>query len=514
MEYILRAAEMKKCDETATKTYGIASLVLMERAALETARVIVNRYGRDISVCIMAGSGNNGGDGIAIARILQEEGIHTQINLVGEESRLTAETAAQLETAGRLHIPVSREPCPADCDVIVDALFGIGLTRAVEGRFRQAIEAVNASRARVVSVDIPSGINSDNGSVMGCAVKADITVTYAYRKLGMLLYPGASYAGETMCVPIGIPREIVECGHMGVFTYTRPEEELRLPDRSPAGNKGTFGKALLIAGAATMGGACILSALSAYRIGAGMVRVFTAQENRESLLVKLPEAIIDTYRDDGLDGLSETEAAALSAAMEWADVIAIGPGLSVSDKARSILTAVLSAGEKPLVADADALNLLSRNRELLSGLSFDGGGARRDIVITPHLGELSRLAECPVERLREELIASCETFTRQYDVTLVCKDARTVVAKKGRAVYVNSCGNDGMATAGSGDVLTGMIAGLLAQGQTGYDAAVTGVCAHGLAGDIAKEAAASYYIMAQDIIRSLRYLKRGMDKNG
>ena len=513
MEYVLRASEMKKCDETATKTYGIASLVLMERAALETARVIVGRYGRDSSVCVMAGSGNNGGDGIAIARILHEEGIHTRINLIGDESRLTAETAVQLETARRLQIPVCRELSPTPCDVVVDAIFGIGLTRAIEGRFQQAIEEINAARAHVVAVDIPSGINSDNGSVMGCAVKADITVTYAYRKLGMLLYPGALYAGETVCVPIGIPREIVESVHPSVVTYTRPEAELCLPDRSPAGNKGTFGKVLLIAGAATMGGACILSALSAYRIGAGMVRVFTAQENRESLLVKLPEVIINTYSDDGLNGLSETEAAALSAAMEWADVIAIGPGLSVSDKAQSLLATVLTANTKPLVADADALNLLSQNRELLDRLTFENVDVRRDVVITPHLGEFSRLMECPVARLKEDFIASCEAFTRQYDVTLVCKDARTVVAKKGRTVYINSCGNDGMATAGSGDVLTGIIAGLLAQKLAGYEAAVTGVCAHGLAGDIAKDAAASYYIMAQDIIQSLQYLKRRADKN-
>lgn len=507
VEYVLSASEMKKCDKTASEIYGIAPVVLMERAALETARVITGRYGRGISVCVMAGSGNNGGDGIAVARILHEEGVRVQIHLVGDEDRLTPETTVQLETAKKLGLPVCHEPQPADCDVIVDAIFGVGLTRAIEGRFRQAVEAVNAADARVVAVDIPSGVNSDTGGIMGCAVKADITVTYAYRKLGALLYPGAACTGELICVPIGIPKEIAAAGHMGAVTFTVPETDLRLPARSPAGNKGTFGKVLLIAGAAAMGGACQMAALGAFRIGAGMVRVFTAEENRESLLVKLPEALIDTYRDDGLYRLSDAEEAALAAGMEWADVIAIGPGLSVSDKARRLLETVLAAGAKPLVLDADALNLLARNRELLEALTDE---TVRDIVLTPHLGEFARLAGRPAAQIKENLIAVCRAFTQKHHATLVCKDVRTVVAKEGRTVYINSCGNDGMATAGAGDVLTGIIAGLMAQKQDGYDAAVTGVYAHALAGDTAKEASASYYIMAQDILHSLQYLKNRM----
>lgn len=510
---MLNASEMRKCDETASTFYGIAPIVLMERAALETARVITGRYGRDISVCVMAGSGNNGGDGIAIARILHEEGVRVQIHLIGDEGRLTPETRGQLETAKRLGLPVCHEIQPAACDVIVDAIFGIGLTRAVEGRFRQAVEAVNAAAAQVVAVDIPSGIHSDTGGVMGCAVRADVTAAYAYRKLGTLLYPGASYAGELICVPIGIPGEIAASEHMGAVTFTAPETDLRLPGRHPAGNKGTFGKVLLIAGAAAMGGACQMAAFAAFRIGAGMVRVFTAEENRESLLVRLPEALIDTYRDDGLYGLSDAEEASLAAAMAWADVIAIGPGLSVSDKARSLLEAVLAAEAKPLVLDADALNLLAGNGELLETFARGRDEDARDVVMTPHLGEFSRLTACPAVRIKEDLIAACRAFTGKYRVTLVCKDARTVVAKQGRTVYINSCGNEGMATAGSGDVLTGIIAGLMAQKQAGYDAAVTGVYAHALAGDIAKEASASYYIMAQDILHSLQYLKRNEAEN-
>ncbi|MDE7207340.1 MAG: NAD(P)H-hydrate dehydratase, partial [Lachnospiraceae bacterium] len=322
------------------------------------------------------------------------------------------------------------------------------------------------------------------------------------------LYPGASCAGEVICVPIGIPRALTEKKRTGVVTFTDKEADLKLPERSQSGNKGTFGKVLLAAGSRSMGGACQLSALASYRIGAGMVRVFTAEENRESLLRKLPEAIVDTYADPDDEGiLSEREQQTLIGGLEWAEVIAIGPGLSLSNRALDILQTVLERCDKPLVLDADALNLLAKNDALLQGLAF--GRRRNDasIVLTPHLGEFARLMKYPVSEIKKDLLGTCKAFTKKYDVSLVCKDARTIITKRGKLTYLNSSGNNGMATAGSGDVLTGVIAGLLAQGMTGFEAAVIGAYAHGLAGDYARENASSYYIMAQDIINSLKYLK-------
>ncbi len=283
MEYVLTSAEMKTYDQMAIEEYGIQSLVLMERAALETVRVLLDRFGRDLYVGVMAGSGNNGGDGIAVARMLQEEGVHAEINMIGDASKLSPEANVQLETAKKMKIPIHYGVEHTVYDVIVDALFGIGITREIEGKYRKAVEAMNASKAKIVAIDIPSGVNADDGRIMGCAVKADITVTFAYRKLGLMLYPGASCAGEVICVPIGIPRAVTQNKRTGVVTFTDVEEDLRFPERNPAGNKGTFGKLLLIAGSRNMGGACFLSALSAYRSGAGMVRIFTASENRDSL---------------------------------------------------------------------------------------------------------------------------------------------------------------------------------------------------------------------------------------
>ena len=507
MEYVLTAAEMKKCDETAIKEYGIGSLVLMERAALETANAVIRKYGKEIYVGVMAGSGNNGGDGIAIARILQESGIRVEINLVGEAGKLTEETKTQLEIAKKLQIPICYGVEHTLYDVIIDAIFGIGLTRDVEGKYRKAIEEINASKAKVVAVDIPSGVNSDNGSIMGCAVKSDMTVTFGYRKIGIMLYPGASCAGEVLCVPIGIPHSITDKKRTGVVTFTDKETDLTLPGRSSAGNKGTFGKVLFVAGSRSMGGACQLSALAAYRIGAGMVRVYTAEENRESLLRKLPEAIVDTYLDkDDMSVINNAERQTLLDGIAWADVVAIGPGLSMSDRARDLLKTVFASCDKPMVMDADALNLLSQEEELLESLRFGRRKQDADIVLTPHLGEFSRLTKYPVSEIKKDMLGVCKAFTKKYDVSLVCKDARSVVTKRGKLIYLNASGNDGMATAGSGDVLTGIVSGLLAQGMSGFEAAVIGTYAHGLAGDYARDNASAYFIMAQDIINALKYL--------
>lgn len=516
MEYVLSASEMKSCDTAAIEKYGIASMVLMERAALETARIIIDRYGSGIYAGIIAGSGNNGGDGIAIARILAERGVSVEINLVGDEEKLTAETKVQLDTAKLLGIPVKQGLEHAGYDVIVDALFGIGLARNIEGRYKSAVDMINASNAKVVSVDIASGINADTGNIMGCAVKADTTVTFQYRKLGHILADGAEYSGDVICVPIGIPDITVSEGRLGAFTYTDAKIDLKLPQRKPTGNKGTFGKVLLIAGSKNMGGACLLSALSAFRTGAGMVRVFTAAENRDSLLKNIPETIINTYADDGSQRLSETEYGILRDGMEWADVIAAGPGLSTSDKATDIVRFALSAGRKPLVLDADALNIISENNELLSLFEKDsesendksqGSDGIRSAVMTPHIGEFARLAKIPVLDIKKDMLTAVRGFTQKYGVTLACKDAHTIVSRLGEREYINSSGNDGMATAGAGDVLTGIIVGLMAQGMSGFEAAVTGVYTHGLAGDIAREKTSGYYMMAQDIIKALKYLQ-------
>lgn len=503
MEYILSSAEMKDCDEKTTSQYGIPAMILMERAALETAKIIMEEYGTDIYVGIVAGSGNNGGDGIAIARILKEYGVAVEILMAGNCEHFTQLTKMQMEIATKLGIPVRYLFDNFSYDVIVDALLGVGLSRNVEGNYKKVIDLINESGAKVVAVDIPSGIDASTGFILGNAVKADITVTYGFKKYGHVMYPGTSYCGRVDCVSIGIPQELVQQEKNKAIIFD--EYDLQLPFRTPDGNKGSFGKVFLIAGSKNMGGACQLAAASAFRIGAGMVKIFTSVYNKDSLLRKVPEAMISCY-EEGDNRLTPEDKETIEQGMKWADVVAIGPGISTSEKAVAILTYLLRINTKPLVMDADALNILSEQPQLMKFFEVNGEAAKFETIMTPHLGEFARLIKHPIAEIKNNLVMYARSFTHKYQVTLVCKDARTVVTRRGCVPYINTSGNSGMATAGAGDVLTGIIAGLLAQGMDAHEAAVMGTFAHGMAGDIAKSNTSAYYIMSQDIIQAIRYL--------
>lgn len=502
MEYILNAKEMKECDTRTSSEYGISSLILMERAALETAKIIIEEFGTDILVGVVAGSGNNGGDGIAVARILREYGVQTEIIMAGNVEHYTEQTKLQVEIAQKHGIPVKYL---FDCfcyDVIVDALLGIGISRAVEGNYKKTIDLINESDAQVVSIDIPSGLSADTGEILGNCVKADITVTYGVKKFGHILYPGTTYCGNVICVPIGIPFDLIKQQKNKAIVFEK--NDLRLPMRRESGNKGNFGKVFLIAGSKNMGGACQLSAASAFRIGAGMVKIFTASENRDSLLKKVPEAMVSCYEDTGAV-ITSTEKEELIRGLSWADVIAIGPGISTSETALSILEYILENNTKPMVIDADAINLLSENPVLMQEFA-EAEKKPFEVVMTPHIGEFSRMIKYPVAKIKKDTLKYARSFTHKYHVTLVCKDARTIVTQKNRTPYLNVSGNSGMATAGSGDVLTGIIAGLIAQGMDIHEAAIMGTYVHGVAGDIAKSQTSAYYIMSQDIIHALQYI--------
>ena len=503
MEYILSSAEMKDCDEKTTSQYGIPAMILMERAALETAKLIMEEYGTDIFVGIVAGSGNNGGDGIAIARILKEYGVAVEILMAGNCDHLTELTRMQMEIATKLEIPVRYLFDNFCYDVIVDALLGVGLSRNVEGNYKKVIDLINESGAKVVAVDITSGVDASTGAILGSAVKADITVTYGFKKFGHVMYPGTSHCGTVLCVTIGIPHELALQQRNKAIIFD--EYDLQLPYRTPSGNKGSFGKVFLIAGSKNMGGACQLAATSAFRIGAGMVKIFTSVYNKDSLLRKVPEAMISCY-EEGDSRLTTEDKDAIERGMEWADVVAIGPGISISEKATAILTYLLRINTKSLVMDADALNILAEQPQLMKFFEANGTDPKFETIMTPHLGEFARMIKHPIAEIKNNLIAYARSFTHKYQVTLVCKDARTIVTKGGCVHYINTSGNSGMATAGAGDVLTGMIAGLLAQGMEAHEAAVMGTFAHGRAGDIAKSNTSAYYIMSQDIIQAIRYL--------
>ncbi len=499
MQYLLSAREMKQADKNTIEVFGVPSLVLMERAALKVIETIKEEKLDASKTLVVCGTGNNGGDGMAVARMLFLEGREVTVWLLGSYEKCSEETKKQYDILKAYGLEVREEVPKEEWEretptLVVDAVFGIGLSRNIEGRYREVIEFLNGMEAGKLAVDIPSGIHADSGAVMGCCFWADHTVSFAYSKLGLCLYPGAEAAGKVHVAEIGITEESFL--EKEPQTLAMHEEDLALlPGRRADSNKGTYGKVLVIAGSEEMAGAAYFSAKAAYLTGCGLVKIFTHEKNRVVLNEKVPEAIVVTY--DGKKGKKD----ALVEAVNWADVIVIGPGLGTSEGAEMILKTTLQTASVPMVVDADALNLLARERELLKR-------PHTDLILTPHLGEMSRLVDMPVDYVKKQLMEMAQEFAREYNVICVLKDVRTITSIPYGKTYVNLSGNHGMATAGSGDVLSGMIGGLLAGGMRSETAAALGVYLHGLAGDAAAEKTGYYSLTAGDILEGIKEVMR------
>lgn len=493
--YLVSAAEMKHYDSYTIEEIGIPAMVLMERAALAVVREVCRECDkkevtdRRQNIFVLAGMGNNGGDGLAAARLLSELGYKVEVKCVGDESKASAQWKQQYAILKYCDdVKIVDAPVRCDYDCLVDALFGVGLTREVTGQYAAAIEEFNALEGRKVAVDIPSGIDTDTGAVLGTAVRADVTVTFGFCKKGLALYPGCEYMGKLKIADIGIREKCFAGKEPEVFTFVGPIGGL-LPGRNPAGNKGTFGKVLLVAGSVNMAGAAILSGKAVYRMGAGMVKIISPEENRVIIQETLPEALLGTEKDLGIS-------------LEWADVIVIGPGLGRSADALECLRSVICYSDKPLLIDADGLNLLAENIILQEKLS-DQGAKGRTILLTPHVGELARLAGKAVAECKADLESEAKALAGKLHATVVAKDARTYVCAENHPIYLNTCGNSGMATAGSGDVLAGICGALLGQGMEGFEAACVAVYAHGKAGDAAAMRLGEAGLLAGDLVEEI-----------
>ncbi len=497
MKYLVTGKEMKLFDENTSSHFHVPELVLMEQAAMEFVRELFcleqreNRHWEQ--ALILCGSGNNGADGLAIARLLSLRGRRVTVFACGEAAGLksTDSYCVQRKICEAYGIAMVREfPGDGAYDLIVDAVFGTGLTRGVEGALAGVLEQANAHDAWRVAVDISSGLIADNGSVPGAAFCADDTITFSFGKLGQFLWPGNEKSGAVHIVPIGITGES--------FLGTKPrvaaleKSDLALPGRRAHSNKGTYGRLLVIAGSVNMAGAACLCAMAAYRGGCGLVRVLTAEENRPVIQSTVPEAILTTC-DERIDG-SQVEQA-----VGWADSVVIGPGIGTDRRAQELLAHVLRCVQVPLVLDADALNLLAKDEALLSSLP-------ENAILTPHLGEMARLTGKSVAYLQEHLCDVASDFAGKYGVICVLKDFRTVTALPDGSCYLNLSGNPGMAAAGSGDVLAGIIGSFLAQGMPLEQAAAQGVFWHGLAGDAAAERVGMRAMMARDIVEGMEKL--------
>ncbi len=485
MDYLLDAAQMKAADRYTVTKLGISSMELMERAAASCVRSM-EREGWDMSrICIVCGSGNNGGDGFAIGRILLGKGKAVTAVFAGRMESRTGETARQMQLYEQAGGRIAETYEPGDYSIIVDALFGVGLSRDVTGHYRKVLEQMNQAGGKKLAVDIPSGISASTGQVMGTAFQADMTVSFQEEKLGLCLFPGCEYAGNVVAADIGIDISNVTDSSQICYSIGKRDAAAMLPERPADSHKGTFGKLLLIAGSKGMAGAAYLSAYGAYRSGAGLVRVYTAEENRCIIQQLLPEAVVTAY--GSYDG------AELRSMLSWADTVCIGSGIGISDTSQSILNTVLNHAENPCIIDADGLNILAGHPDWMKKLR------NGDYILTPHMKELSRLTGRPVCEIKKNRRQVIESFTAEYKAVLVQKDSRTMVGACGRKSYVNRSGGPAMAKAGAGDVLAGVISGLRVQGMNSYDSAVLGVYLHGLAGDIAGEQLGSYSVLAREL---------------
>lgn len=461
---------------------GISYLTMMENAALTAKNAIICR--KDVvgkTVIVVAGGGNNGGDGYALARLLENEGAFVRVLALCEPATETAK--AERDRFGG-------EVCEFDAsylyeaDIIVDAIFGIGLSREMTGEYARAAEAINASLAYTVSLDIPSGLFADKCKA-GLCVNADLTVSFIANKICSVLYPSARFFGEVVLSDISLPHYLYE-GVEAVGEIIPPPV---FEKRERNTHKGSYGTLSLICGSYGMAGAALLSARAALRCGVGIARLNLPREIYSAVTGFVPEAVCKPYDTAGDMKVIANEA------VSNADVVLIGCGLSCREYAESLLKEVVAQSGKQLIIDADGLNILSRNIECING-------SKADIILTPHPGEMARLMGVGVADIEGDRIGYAKALSEKYGCTVILKGSITVVAGNGK-VYFNTNGNPGMATGGSGDVLAGMVAAFCCTGMSSIDAAVTAVYLHGAAGDKASAVYGEISALPSDVINFL-----------
>lgn len=487
---ILSASQIKQLDQYTIGHEPIASIDLMERACKAFTNWFVQHFRQVKKIGVVCGTGNNGGDGLGIARMLKELGYSVKVWIVRGEVNETADFKKNLERLGN-RIPVFEIVTDQDknlfqgCQVLIDAVFGSGLSRPTEGIYAQAINCMNETDAVRVAVDIPSGLFADSHS-SGTIVKADHTITFQLPKLAFLLPENSKYVGDWHIVDIGLSKTFLNEVDTDNFFITNKSVKKILKPRSKFSHKGTYGHALLISGSEGKMGACVLASKAALRSGVGLLTVRVPSGGNSTIQTAVPEAM--SLPDSNEDHLSE-----LPTELNY-ESIGVGPGIGQHDETIKAFKKLLERFQKPMVIDADALNILAANRELMHLIPANS-------ILTPHPKEFSRLAgEWKNDFERLELL---EKFSAQIKSVIVLKGAHTTIALPDGKIYFNSTGNPGMATGGSGDVLTGILTGMLAQGYSSADTAILAVYLHGLSGDLGARELGMNSLIASDLISYL-----------
>ncbi|MEW6409960.1 MAG: NAD(P)H-hydrate dehydratase [Nitrospirota bacterium] len=505
---VVTADEMRKIDTRATKELGILGVVLMENAGRCVVTETERRYGclEGKRLCIVSGKGNNGGDGFVVARHATNRGAAVSVFIVGEKDDIKGDARINLEILLRSGIPVSElrdkkelrelRRILSTCNIVIDALLGTGLSSSVKGLHKEVIDAINSSAKPVVSVDIPSGISSDTGEILGNAVVADMTVTAGLPKRGLLLYPGAKNAGVVKIADIGIPKSFLNNDSIKTNLITLEQVKKMIPRREPDVHKGSIGHLLVIAGSVGKTGAACMTAMASLRVGTGLVTLASPASVNDILETKLTEIMTLPLPETDDQTISPYALEEIERILPKMSTIAIGPGLSMNRETLSFIRDVVGESTVPVIIDADGVNAFAGNLEALKGL-------RSKVVFTPHPGEMARLLGITAKEVQRNRIEVVQSFATAHRVHIALKGARTVISDPGGNVYINPTGNPGMATGGTGDILTGMIAGFVAQGMELLSSIILGVYLHGLAGDMAAMEYTEMGLIATDLIEKI-----------
>ncbi len=502
---IVTSQEMRGMDQTTIENIGIPGVVLMENAGVGTTRVIQNLLADTPQplVYVFCGKGNNGGDGFVIARHLWDAGAEVNIFIAGAEKDVKGDALTNYNAIRKLDIPVRFVNSPAELkeiprhapDIVVDALLGTGIQGAVHGFMKDVIEFVNRMDCPVVSVDVPSGLDADSPVLAGEAVRADVTVTMALPKLCHVFHPAKSYVGELFIADIGIPHHIRNSSDVKMRMVEK--QDIYLPEREADSHKYRNGKVAVIAGSAGFTGAATMSAQAALNIGAGLVRLAVPASLNGILESKLTEVITLPYSAGKKDYLTRDNVAELQELIEWCDVLAVGPGLGREETTQKAILDLLTDFNKPAVIDADALFSLAKNTDLLKS-------KHTDWIFTPHHGEFHRfLPDVGKDELSASFPKLARQFAKEHGLVLLLKGAPSLVASPDGDVFVNPTGNPGLASGGTGDVLTGMVAGLAAQGMNPAAAAYIANYLHGLCADEVASQKSVYGLNATDLLTAL-----------
>jgi NAD(P)H-hydrate epimerase len=501
---VLSVQQMRNLDKKTIEELGISGLILMENAGRMTAQKIMEHFGHiigDGEIVIIAGKGNNGGDGFVVARHLHNMGKRVKVILIPKRKEVTGDADVNLKILEKLKFEIIYAEGNYETiqkhlienksiKIVVDAIFGTGLDSEVKGIYRDVIELINSLNVIRVAVDIPSGLSGDKGIPLGVCVHAHLTVTFGLPKMGLLTYPGREYVGILEIADIGFPKEFIE--EIEPSGYLLDEKFIRsiLKPREKNTHKGTYGHLLAICGSIGKTGAACLTALGGIKSGAGLVTLAVPESIAGFVDSRVLESLTFPLKDK--DGFISLDISAIEKALSEKAAVAIGPGIGVNDDTVELVSYIVENSKIPVVIDADGINSLSKNLEVLRK-------KKTDIILTPHPGEMARLISSTPKDVQNNRLEVAVDFAKKFEVYVVLKGAGTIISTPEGKVYFNQTGNPGMASGGMGDVLTGLIGGFLAQGYEPWKAASLGVYIHGRAGDMASQKIGKWGFGAEEL---------------